>query len=104
MSRPIKQLLVLGVWLGVTAGVAFLIARNTESVDSATLPGDLAPIGQVTRSTVGPTAHLIASAISFDARAIQGMADEARASLANSPYEYPQSHTSRQNIGPTSYC
>lgn len=71
MKRFVKQLLLLVAWLGVTAGVAFVIARNTEPVDSAKLPGNADSIGQSVRSIVTPTSRQIAPVISFDARVVQ---------------------------------
>jgi hypothetical protein len=55
------------VWIAVTAGIAFLVARNTHpDTSGANIAADLPPIGSGTRATVSLSQQAIAPLVSLD--------------------------------------
>jgi hypothetical protein len=55
------------VWIAVTAGIAFLVARNTDPKSTAaSITADLPPVGSGTRTTVTLSNETIAPVLSLD--------------------------------------
>lgn len=63
----LNRLVILLLWLGLTAGVAFLVARNAAGDDSTQdVTAPLPPIAAEERSTVSLTEQTIAPVVSAD--------------------------------------
>jgi hypothetical protein len=71
-GRLISRIVLAIVWVAVTAGIAFLVARNTEpDAPDTDITADLPPIGTGTRSTVSLSAQTIAPLVTLDGTVVK---------------------------------